>query len=1149
MKSKLLSILLALAMALSLLPTAALAAAAVDAGSTIFTDANDGNTVHIKYRILDAEKGTVEVVNSELDDSEYSKYSGNVTIPAKVAHDSKEYSVIGIGEGAFYNAPITSITLYEGLQYIDPWAFNSCSMLKSIEIPASVTRIGTDERGQVFESSSIETITFAKCEDSKLTVIGKRAFAICESLTTLEIPDSVTSIGQDAFVACTKLTSLKIPAGVKENIIYALGSWSNAQYVTFAEGSPFSNESGILYDNEKNTLLKALDRNITSVTVKEGTKTIAGEVDNLYGAFNACRKLESVTLPGGLETIEDNAFNSCSALKKITLPDTVTSLGESAFEGAGLEEIELSKNLKEIGDRAFFETALKTVVVPEDVTTIGTATFGLVKTLKTVVLCGNVTSIGQNAFNGWKSGASECTLIMTGETAPDFNERAFGSRTVSAGKYAGMSPTGLTVLVPSTAKSAYEKALSSFDDITINTFGPAMTDVTVKADATTTLTADVPDGCTLTVKANNDSIATAKVEEDGTITITGKKAGEATLTATIELGDPACTLMEKDINVTVLTDDKEPAVVVPADTKAEVNKDIDKSVQSTAKLVAEALKPSESDEGDGQSEGLTVQETVLNSAAHEVLVENTVSAEDGKKALEDANVTVEGAAVSIVVQPYLDVTVTDVQVTGTAAAETMTLTLDITPMYKKVATTAAVASNPDAKIVLDGASRNAVELEGQGGKLEITRSTEVKIPLPEDVLTNDALAYIVHTKDNGRSYVYTGTVKDNVLTFTSEHGFSTFTISQENPTAATIGSTSYPTLQDAVNDAQNDAEITVTKRTSLSATMSGSSRTITIKNGTSGPIDVTINGEKKNLAADTGESFTYVRPSGSYIPTYAVTVEDNADGTVAADRKSASEGDTVTLTVKADTGYLLKSLIVSDKDGEEMKLTGKGDGKYSFTMPGGKVTVSAVFAKDYGYEHGYAACLKDATCPIEPFADAVNTAWYHDGVHFCLENELMQGVSSTSFQPSGDVTRAQVVTILWRLEGKPVANYAMQFADVAADSWYAEAVRWAASNKIVTGYSDTTFGPNDPIKREQFAAILYRYSQFKGYDVSVGEDTNILDFDDAQSISTYAVPAIQWACGSGVMTGVSTFTLDPQGVTSRAQAATMFMRYCENVNK
>ena len=282
--------------------------------------------------------------------------------------------------------------------------------------------------------------------------------------------------------------------------------------------------------------------------------------------------------------------------------------------------------------------------------------------------------------------------------------------------------------------------------------------------------------------------------------------------------------------------------------------------------------------------------------------------------------------------------------------------------------------------------------------------------------------------------------------------------------------------------------------------------------------------------------------------TYAVSVDTAKNGSVSVSSKNASKGDTVTLTVKADEGYLLKSLVVSDKDGAEMKLTDKGDGIYSFTMPGGKVTVSAVFAEDYGYERDYASCSKDATCPIETYADAVSAAWYHDGIHYCIQNGLMKGYDNGKFGTNDNISRGQIVTILWRLEGSPAVSGG-SFDDVASDAYYAQAVAWAAENGIVGGYGNGKFGSNDPITREQLAAILYRYAQFKDVDVSVGEDTNILDFDDAQSISSYAVPAIQWACGSGVISGVSALTLDPQGITSRAQAATMLMHYCTEIAK
>ena len=195
---------------------------------------------------------------------------------------------------------------------------------------------------------------------------------------------------------------------------------------------------------------------------------------------------------------------------------------------------------------------------------------------------------------------------------------------------------------------------------------------------------------------------------------------------------------------------------------------------------------------------------------------------------------------------------------------------------------------------------------------------------------------------------------------------------------------------------------------------------------------------------------------------------------------------------------------------------------------------------------GYRACRRDDACPTWPFADAAPTAWYHDGVHYCLENGLMRGASGGKFLPDGSTTRAQLVTILWRLEGSPETTGAARFSDVAGGAWYAEAVRWAAGCGVVKGYDNGCFGPNDAVTREQMAAILYRYAQHKGYDVSAGEDTNILSFDDAFAVSEYAIPAMQWACGSGMVRGIAQkggMLLAPRDTTTRAQAATLIMRF------
>ena len=158
----------------------------------------------------------------------------------------------------------------------------------------------------------------------------------------------------------------------------------------------------------------------------------------------------------------------------------------------------------------------------------------------------------------------------------------------------------------------------------------------------------------------------------------------------------------------------------------------------------------------------------------------------------------------------------------------------------------------------------------------------------------------------------------------------------------------------------------------------------------------------------------------------------------------------------------------------------------------------------------------------------------------------MNGTSETTFGPNETTTRGMIVTILYRLEGEPEAEATSAFADVAADMYYADAVNWAAANNIVTGYDDTSFGPDDTITREQMAAILYRYAQYKGYDVTTG-GMALNEYTDAGQISEYAVPAMQWANENGLITGSTATTIEPQGNALRAEVATILMRFCEGI--
>ena len=280
-----------------------------------------------------------------------------------------------------------------------------------------------------------------------------------------------------------------------------------------------------------------------------------------------------------------------------------------------------------------------------------------------------------------------------------------------------------------------------------------------------------------------------------------------------------------------------------------------------------------------------------------------------------------------------------------------------------------------------------------------------------------------------------------------------------------------------------------------------------------------------------------VDPEGPTVSTaYVITVEDSDNGTVTPSRTRASKGITVTLTVKPDEGYKLDTLTVTDKNGNELKLTDKGNGKYTFTMPASAVTVEASFTKD--------------DTPVDtglPFTDVKADDWFFEAVKHVYDNKLMDGTSSTTFAPLMTTNRAMVVTILWRLEGQPETDATLSFTDVESGVWYTNAVNWAASKGIVKGYSDTVFAPNDTVTREQLATILYRYAESKGYDVSAKGD--LTTFADGAKTSSWAAEAMEWAVGSKLLSGKGGNVLDPTGTATRAEVAQIFMNFAQGLQK
>ena len=263
--------------------------------------------------------------------------------------------------------------------------------------------------------------------------------------------------------------------------------------------------------------------------------------------------------------------------------------------------------------------------------------------------------------------------------------------------------------------------------------------------------------------------------------------------------------------------------------------------------------------------------------------------------------------------------------------------------------------------------------------------------------------------------------------------------------------------------------------------------------------------------------------SGSFFPSYPVNTPDKTEnGTVTVSTKNATSGSTVTITVKPDDGFKLDELTVIDKNGNELKLTDKGNGKYTFTMPASKVEVNAAFVKEV---------------ETSPFGDVSTSAYYYEAVKWAQEKGITGGIGNGLFGPNQPCTRAQIVTFLWRAAGSTVVNYAMNMSDVPEGSYYAEAVRWALSEGIATGTTENTFSPDSECTRAQAVAFLFRYAASE----AVTLQELVSGFSDADSVPGYALPAMNWALAEEIVQGNGS-KLMPNDSCTRAQIVTFLFR-------
>ncbi len=525
--------------------------------------------------------------------------------------------------------------------------------------------------------------------------------------------------------------------------------------------------------------------------------------------------------------------------------------------------------------------------------------------------------------------------------------------------------------------------------------------------------------------------------------------------------------------------------------------------------------------------GANVTNNAAEAATKDLANKNKLK---GDSVLED-NTTVVGklngvtsagtteADVAIVYQTYVDVTVTDVKTENSTVTE---ITVDLTPMYRVVATTSDVVnSNQDIKVDRNNGA-NAVVIQ-EGKKLDLPEQEyEVKLALPNGFAAAGDKLSIKHTKDNGTIEYYTGVVSEEssklYVTFTTK-GFSPFTISAP---AASIGETMYPTLAEAIAKAANGNTVKLEKNCEESVSVSGKSLTIDKNNYVYDFTNVTVDSNSTKTENGDTLTITYTAPSSSSGSSgyYVSTPSKTENGTVTVSPRYADKGDTVTVTVKPDSGYVLETLTVTDKNGNELTLKDKGNGKYTFTMPSGKVEVKATFMEDNSM--------------LNFFYDVPNNAYFYEAVKWAVKNGITDGVGNNLFAPEQPCTRAQIVTFLWRAAGSPEPKGAASgMTDVVSGGYYEKAVAWAIENGITTGTTTSTFSPDATCTRAQAVTFLARALNAKAASAA--------EFSDVPT-GSYFADAVAWAAANGVTEGIGGGLFGSDNDCTRGQIVTFLYR-------
>lgn len=877
----------------------------------------------------------------------------------------------------------------------------------------------------------------------------------------------------------------------------------DVQYATLADAVAAANNGDTV------TLLTNTAEDITIAQDKDITLNLNGKKLTNVASHTIFNK-GTLTINGNNGTV-DNVTNGTAAVYN-DVTGNVTINGGSYTRSA-----EASKDENNSGGNSWY------VIHNYGIMNINKGTFKFSDT--------NVGAFSSLIHNGWYDGSkntAQKNAVMT-INGGDFTQGTGGKITVKNDDYGELSITGGVFTQPQSGYYCiFNWNIAKISGGTINGYvGNAYGNETCdKGDLTISDNAVVNGGVQSATAAGNDSSDKKNLIK---ITDNAKVAGAIT-SADVKYvsvsGGYFTTDPSKYLATYTDAEKKYIAKAVTGDYKFHVELADANALQvvpvagATAAPSKDELKNNKDIPSDQVDNIVTAAKAVsapeISKAAQEVAANISDNSNTLDKQYQDAAKNEVPNQEKIEVRAYLEVKPT--------AYNGSAYTLDITPKYDVV----VVGTKNGA------AAKKVVETN----TLNVTKATVVTMELPAGfAVDNGAKLSIQHTKSNGKVEYYTGTVTEqsgkHLLTFTT-NGFSPFVISVP---AASIGENVYPTLQAAVDSVESgktikleqavaaDTKVTVAK--TIKFTVDTNSKTFdAAKNIVAGSnTTVKVTGESSPYTYE----FTYTKPSSggssggssSGKTTYKVTTSAVNNGGVNASPSSAEKGAAITITLSPDKGYKLDKLTVTDGSGKAVSTVKKSDTVYTFTMPASAVKVGVSYVK------------ATETPSKTKFNDVSANDWFASAVDYVTGKGMMNGTADNTFSPKANTTRGMLMTVLARHAGEDTTGGSV---------WYEKGMNWAKAN----GVSDGT-NPQVNITREQLAVMLYRYAQNKKYDVSGAKSLD--GYTDAQSVSSYAVPALQWANAAGVVTGKSGSKLDPKGYATRAEVAAMLMRFCENVEK